>query len=208
MLTQNRYLECLPSLYSNTTFVFIDTQTAWEFLSRYSRDGDTERYPFRSIELCLRVPNLITEIYYPPAGRNGGDEGPPAVFAGRARPMLSIRHNQWRHLCDELVGLPNLQDLRVWFDSSDLRPWHARVSETRFLGRLFDVRVPDKSRFVLGLPELPERRGPSTHELEGQYLEGDVLETAPFTVERGARPNNWRVHLRNIVGHGHAVGAS
>lgn len=56
MLTQNRYLECLPSLYSNTTFVFIDTQTAWEFLSGYNRDGDTERLGRRSTGRATRLP--------------------------------------------------------------------------------------------------------------------------------------------------------
>lgn len=197
MLNPSRYLECLPSLYANTTFIFTDTRTAGDFLSLYSPDAD--RYPLRSLELSIRVPNIITEIYYPPA-HNNGDEGPPAIFAGRARPMLSPKNNQWQHLCDGLAELPNLQDLRIWLDSSDLRPWHKRVSETRFFGRLFDVRVPDKSRFVLGLPELPERRGPDCRVLEEYYLEGDKLEKAPFTVERGQRPNNWRVHLRSIVG--------
>ncbi|KAK4126517.1 hypothetical protein N657DRAFT_568453, partial [Parathielavia appendiculata] len=195
-------LECLPSLYANTTFIFTDTRTAGDWLSRYG--GEPERYPIRSVELNIRVPNIITEIYYPPASTNG-DEGPPAVFAGRARPTLSVQHNPWQMLCDRLADLPNLQDLRIWFDSSDLRPWHKRVSETRFFGRLFDVRVPDKRRFVLGLPELPDRRGPDCQALQGHYLEGEKLENAPFTLERGPRPNNWRVHLRNIVSAGAAV---
>jgi hypothetical protein len=33
------------------------------------------------------------------------------------------------------------------------------------------------------------------------------LEGAPFVVERGPRPNNWRVHLRNIVSVGAVAGA-
>ncbi len=169
------------------------------------------------MELCLRIPNILTEIYYPPAsssttndggggGDNGrGDDGPPAVFAGHARPSLSMAHNPWQRVCDALAALPQLQALRVWLDSSDLRPWHKRVSETRFFGRLFDVRVAggDVSKFVLGLPELPERRGPDSQALQGQYLEGEKLEGAPFVLERGVRPNNWRVHLRSIV----AIGA-
>jgi hypothetical protein len=199
MLTPNRYLECLPSLYANTTFVLTDTRTAEQFLSTYS--ADVERYPIRSLEICIRVPNIITEIYYPPASSNG-DEGPPAIFAGRARPMLSMRNNPWQHLCDRLVELPNLQDLRIWFGASDLRPWDERVSETRFFGRLLDVRIPDKTRFVLDLPELPERRGPDSQVLQDYYLEGDKLDNVPFTLERSERPNNWRVHLRSIVGVG------
>ncbi|KAK4153011.1 hypothetical protein C8A00DRAFT_44017 [Chaetomidium leptoderma] len=196
MTCKRMYLECLPSLYSNITFVFTDTRTAGDFLSRYNQDP--ERYPIRSLEFCLRLPNILTELYYPPAGNNG-DEGPPAIFAGRAHPSLSLTNNPWARLCDELAALPNLQDLRFWLDASDLRPWHKRVSETRFFGRLFDVRVPDKSRFVLGLPELPERRGPDSLALAAHYLEGHNMDNAPFTLERGPRPNNWRVHLRNIV---------
>ncbi|KAH6856136.1 hypothetical protein B0I37DRAFT_69568 [Chaetomium sp. MPI-CAGE-AT-0009] len=193
------YVEALPSLYANTTFILTNTPTAVDFLTRYG--DDPERRPIRSVEICIRVTNIITEIYYPPAGR-GRDEGPPAKFAGQARPTLSMTNNPWRHLCDGLVALPHLQELRVWLDSSDLRPWHKRVSETRFFGRLFDVRGPGRARFVLGLPELPERRGPDTYDLRDQYLEGANLDDAPFTVERGPRPNNWRVHLRNIVSAG------
>ncbi|KAK4099707.1 hypothetical protein N658DRAFT_487500 [Parathielavia hyrcaniae] len=199
------YLESLPTLYASTTFIFTDTREAGDFLSLYGNGGDddeSERYPIRSLELSIRVPNIITEIYYPPAAGSNGDEGPPAVFAGRARPTLSMQHNRWQALCDRLADLPGLQDLRIWFDSSDLRPWHKRVSETRFFGRLFDVRVPDRRRFVLGLPELPERRGPDAQVLQDHYLEGGKLDKAPFTLERGPRPNNWRVHLRSIVSAG------
>ncbi|KAL2141415.1 hypothetical protein VTI28DRAFT_2415 [Corynascus sepedonium] len=199
LLTCKRiYLESLPSLYSSTTFILTDTRTAGEFLACYGTDA--ERYPLRSLELCIRLPNLLTEIYYPPAVPGLDDEGPPAVFAGRARPTVSVRNNPWQRLCDALVALPTpLHDLRIWLDSSDLRPWHKRVSETRFFARLSDVRGLDKARFVLSLPELPERRGPDSHALQEHYLENDKLDDVPFTVERGRRPNNWRVHLRNIV---------
>ncbi|GAB1319425.1 hypothetical protein MFIFM68171_09635 [Madurella fahalii] len=187
------YLECLPSIYSNTTFVFTDMREVKEFLLAFG--GDDERYPLRSLELCIRTTNLMTEIYYP-AMDGAGDEGPPAVFAGTANPGLSMKNNPWRHVCDLLVELPNLQYLHIWFDSRDLRPWHRRVSEMRFFGRLFDVRVANKGRFVLALPELPAKRGMSSHQAwENHYLEGDKIATAPFTVERGPRPNNWRVHL-------------
>ncbi|KAL2022884.1 hypothetical protein VTK56DRAFT_4415 [Thermocarpiscus australiensis] len=188
------YLECLPSLYSNTTFVFTDTSTVEHFLSRYG--GDDERYPLRSLELCIRATNLMTELYFPTAA--GDDEGPPAIFAGTARPGLSMSNNPWQRVCDLLAGLPSLQALHIWFDSRDLRPWHKRVSEIRFFRRLFDVRVANKDRFVLALPELPDRRGtPDLQVLEGHYLEGKNIQNAPFTVVRGPRPNNWRVLLQS-----------
>ncbi|KAL2130022.1 hypothetical protein VTI74DRAFT_6993 [Chaetomium olivicolor] len=200
LLTCKRaYIECLPSLYSNTTFIFTDTPTAEEFLSHYA--SDTDRFPIRSLELSIRATNILTEIYYPP-NTPGNDEGPPPVFAGQARPSLNMANNPWQRVCDLLIKLTNLQDLRIWFDSSDLRPWHKRVSEMRFFGKLFEVRVPDRNRFVLSLPELPTRRGPDAQVLQGHYLEGEKIENAPFVVERGPRPNNWRVHLRNIVAGG------
>jgi hypothetical protein len=170
-----------------------DMISAENFLSRYGRD--VERYPLRSLGLCIRTTNIIPELYYPPLVEGLGDEGPPAIFAGRAHPGLDMKNNPWQRVCDLLVELPKLQDLHIWFDSRDLRPWHKRVSETRFFGRLFHVRVPDKNRFVLGLPELPTRLGPDHQILGGQFLQGENLANAPFMVERGARPNNWAVHL-------------
>ncbi|KAK4114493.1 hypothetical protein N656DRAFT_705527, partial [Canariomyces notabilis] len=190
-------LECLPSIYSNITFVFTDTNTAEQFLCRYGQDQ--QRYPLRSLELCIRATNLITELYFPTAGED--DEGPPALFAGTARPGLSMKNNPWQRVCDMLTELPKLQALHIWFDSRDLRPWHKRVSETRFFKRLFDVRVLDRTRFVLALPELPEKRGtPDIQVLESHYLEGDRIEHAPFTIVREPRPNNWQVLLQSHPG--------
>lgn len=197
VLTPARYIECLPSLYANTTFIFTDTVTAGLFLELCLKDQD--RRPLRSLELCIRTANIMTEIYYPAPVGPGGDEGPPAVFAGRARPGLSMTNNPWQRLCDRLVQLSNLQYLHIYFDSRDLRPWHKRVSETRFFGKLFDVRVPDKTRFVLALPELFARRGPDSRVLEGHYLEGDKIEKAPFTVVRAPRPNNFGIHLQSLL---------
>jgi hypothetical protein len=78
---------------------------------------------------------------------------------------------------------------------------HKRVSETRFFKRLFDVRVLDRTRFVLALPELPEKRGTSDIQvLESHYLEGDRIEHAPFTIVREPRPNNWQVLLQSHPG--------
>lgn len=149
------------------------------------------------MELCIRATNILTELYYPPF-ITGSDDGPLPIFAGRARPNLSMKDNPWQRVCDLLVSLPNLQALRIWFDTQDMRPWHKRVSETRFFGRLFDVKVAEKSKFVLGLPELPARRGPDHEVLGGHFLEGERLESAPFVVERGPRPNNWSVHLAGM----------
>ncbi|KAL1841324.1 hypothetical protein VTJ49DRAFT_7161 [Mycothermus thermophilus] len=190
------YLETLPSLYTNTTFIFTDTRTAAAFLARYGT-----HFPLRSLELCLRIPTIITELYYPRSPHGGilDDEGPPAIFAGQSRPALTAQHNPWQHLCDALAVLPDLQNVRIWLDSGDLRPWHKRVSEARFLARLRDVQVPKKRRFVVGLPELPERRGPDSQALEGHYLEGQRLESLPFVVERGRRPNNWGIHLTSMA---------
>lgn len=170
--------------------------SAERFLSRYG--SDPERYPLRSLELCVRVANIIPELYYPPLTEGHGDEGPPAIFAGEARPGLDMNNNPWQRVCDLLAELPGLRELRIWFDSQDLRPWHKRVSETRFFARLLNVRVPDKSRFVLALPHLPARRGPDHTILGAHFLEADNLANVPFTVERGLRINNWDVHLARI----------
>ena len=187
-----RYLECLPSLYSNTTFIFTDLIEASAFLTLYSNQH--ELYPIRSLELCIRTSQLMTELYYPSAELGAaGDEGPPASFGDSAHPGLSMENNPWQVICDRLVELPNLQSLRIWFDTRDLRDWHKRVSEARFFQRLFDVRVGQKEKFVLGLPLLPAaaKRGLPNH----HFLEGEVVQDAPFVVVRGPRPNNWRVHL-------------
>ncbi|KAK4144595.1 uncharacterized protein C8A04DRAFT_11351 [Dichotomopilus funicola] len=232
LVCKRMYLECLPSLYNNTTFILTDTRTAVNFLSRYvpnhSDDASSPApkssvpHPIRSLELSIRVPNIITEIYYPSNPNTpGGDDGPPAVFAAGpvaaapdgngtlrgSRSTLNARNNPWRHLCDTVVALlPLLRHLHIWLDSSDLRPWHKRVSETRFFGPFLDLPRPHSlERFVLSLPGLPVRRGPDTHALTGQYLENEVLERLPFVVKRGPRPDNMRVHMRNIVHFG-AVG--
>ncbi|KAK4228557.1 hypothetical protein QBC38DRAFT_150927 [Podospora fimiseda] len=190
------YLESLPSLYANTTFVFTDIGEAGSFLSIYGNQRDEhgrELYPIRSLEICIRTTQLMTELYYPAAELGANDDGPPASFGDHSHPGLSIDNNPWKVLCDRLVELPNLQSLRIWFDTRDLREWHKRVSETRFFAKLFDVRVGQKERFVLALPSLPvvERRTLPVH----HFLEGETLEDAPFVVVRGPRPNNWRVHL-------------
>jgi hypothetical protein len=165
--------------------------------------------PIQHLELSIRLSNIVTEVYYPPdtfvitppgglplAPGGAGDNAPPPIFGGMARPVVTRQNNPWQRLCDTLVDrIPPLRSLRIWLDTSDLRPWHQRVSETRLLGRLRDLEVADKPRFVLCLPELPDDFDPSFGQLGGHYLVGDKLDEWPFVVERGKRPNNWRVHL-------------
>ncbi|KAK3985176.1 hypothetical protein QBC44DRAFT_163487 [Cladorrhinum sp. PSN332] len=196
LVCKRMYLECLPSLYANTTFIFTDLVEAGSFLSLYASQKDEhgrELYPIRSLELCIRTTQLMTELYYPAAEMGTNDDGPAASFGDNAHPGLSMDNNPWQVVCDRLVALPNLQSLRIWFDTRDLREWHKRVSETQFFARLFNVKVSQKERFVLALPHLPapERRTLPVH----HFLEGEMLEDAPFVVVRGPRPNNWRVHL-------------
>ncbi|KAK4159839.1 hypothetical protein QBC43DRAFT_221082 [Cladorrhinum sp. PSN259] len=197
LVCKQMYLECLPSLYANTTFVFTDLVEAGRFLSIYGNKRDEhsgrELYPIRSLELCIRTTQLMTELYYPAAELGANDDGPPASFGDNVHPGVSMDNNPWQVVCDRLVELPNLQSLRIWFDTRDLREWHKRVSETRFFAKLFSVRMTQRERFVLALPHLPaaERRTLPTH----HFLEGEVLDDAPFVVVRGPRPNNWRVHL-------------
>ncbi|KAK0715269.1 hypothetical protein B0H67DRAFT_645041 [Lasiosphaeris hirsuta] len=204
LLTSKRmYLECLPSLYSSLTFIFTDLTIAFDFLIRY-----TPTLPLRSLELHIRATPLLTELYYPTPSASGPA---PTVSAG----PLSASHNPWARVCDLLATQPALHSLRIWFDTRDLRPWAARVSETRLFAGLFAVRVVSqmslfsnassvlggRARFLLELPELPEsgesegtaavRRGLGPE----HFLEGDeVLARAPFTVVRGARPDNWQVY--------------
>jgi len=157
---------------------------------------------FRSIELCIRTSPLLTEIYFPYSemafpGVNLS-EGPNPNLGGS---RLSMDNNPWARICSHLAYQPSLQDLRIWFDTRDLRPWHRRVSEIRMFGRLFGVRTKSKERFILELPVLPDAIPEQSLDLSphrmGRHhcLEGEMLDTAPFIVVRGPRPNNWRVHM-------------
>ncbi|KAK4109027.1 hypothetical protein N656DRAFT_847984 [Canariomyces notabilis] len=157
-----RYLECLPSIYSNTTFVFTNEREAVAFLLAYGQDDD--RYPLRSLELCVRVSSFVGWIY----ASEPEDEvqPPPHLCAGPGGPGVSIKSNSWHHVCDLLAKLPILRSLHVWVDADDSRPWHRRTRETRFFKRLFDVRVAN-----------------------GGSLQ--KIKDAPFVVERGPRPAYW-----------------
>lgn len=108
--------------------------------------------------------------------------------------------NPWAWFCSHLVRHPNLDYVRIWFDSRDLRPWHRRVSETKMFAGLFNVRTKSKESFILELPELPDPeydppRVATARIGRHHFLEGDMLLEAPFTVIRGPRPNNWRLHM-------------
>lgn len=165
----------------NLTFCFTDILTARNFLARHRRS----KY-IRNVTISLRIPNILSEIYYPHA-----DTGEAAVHAGGAR--LSFQSNPWQDLCHRLSLLSPLRSLHIRLDSEDLRPWHKRVNEKQFSELLSRVKAQD---YVLYLPDLPEH--PSQRGLPGYYLEGDLLQEVPFEVKRGPRPNNWQVHLSRV----------
>ncbi|KAK4201049.1 hypothetical protein QBC40DRAFT_172567 [Triangularia verruculosa] len=208
LVCKRMYHEALPSLCANTTFIFTDLSEAHEWLSLYG--GSPEKLPIRSLEICILTSQNMTELYFPTS-----EEGPNPTFghsngsnsngsnsngsnsngsnSNGSHPRISRRSNPWQRVCDQLAILPNLQSLYIWFHSRDLREWHKRMSETCFFARLFHVHVKDRNKFVLALPDLPlkPKRGLPSH----HFLENEMLEDAPFVVERGPRPNNWRVHL-------------
>ncbi|KAK3324063.1 hypothetical protein B0T19DRAFT_443502 [Cercophora scortea] len=191
--TSLRYTECIPSIYASPTFIFTDLLLANRFLSQHQHS------PIRSLELCIRASNLLTELYYPvPLGSESILHlGPAPAFPGR--PALSVDNNPWAHVCDLLLARDGeLRDLCIWLDSSDLRPWQDRVSETRLFAKLCGVRLAGRKGkggggFMLMLPDIP---GPESRRLgEEHFLEGERVREMPFVVVRGPRVNNWRAHL-------------
>ncbi|KAK0726393.1 hypothetical protein B0T21DRAFT_385662 [Apiosordaria backusii] len=193
LVCKRMYREALPSLVASTTFIFTDLFEAHEWLSLYG--GNPERLPIRSLEICILTTQLMTELYFPTSEEG---EGPNPTFGHSnnnddSHPGISMDSNPWQRVCDQLALLPNLQNLYIWFHTRDLREWHKRMSETRFFARLFNVTVKDRNKFILALPDLPlkPKRGLPSH----HFFENETLEGAPFVVERGPRPNNWRVHL-------------
>jgi len=179
-----RYLECVESIYENLTFCFTDQSVLHLFLDSYGADT------IRSIELGIEASPLLMEVYFhAPAGPS------PAIASGG---VITIHNNPWQKTCSKLSEQTRLRRLHVWFDLQDLRPWHSRVVETAFFDGLWGVCAAD---FVLMLPELHiNNRGPSA-ELQAYLLEGETLEGAPFVVERGPRPNKWRLHLSRMNQH-------
>ncbi len=124
----------------------------------------------------------MVELYYPRADT----EAPLLTLPTRSQ--ISVENNQWERLCKTLATFEDLRELRLWFHSQDLRSWHRRFAETRFFRSLWHVKARN---FTLALPKLPQTRGME----ESAYLDGEILDRAPFRVERGPRPNNWEVHL-------------
>ncbi|KAK1834192.1 hypothetical protein QBC39DRAFT_431957 [Podospora conica] len=161
------YTEALPTLYRSLTFLFTDLTAAEVFLFTFP--------PPRSIELSIRLTNLLTELYFPYAelAANAGmaaapdADGPLPTIKHASTPTtrLTAANNPWSRVCARLVALSHaspLSHLHIWLDTRDLRPWHKRVSETRMFGAaLAGVRMRPgpgpggSSRFVLALPELP-----------------------------------------------------
>ncbi|KAK3939051.1 hypothetical protein QBC46DRAFT_388960 [Diplogelasinospora grovesii] len=219
LLTCKRmYLECIESIYENLTFIFTDLVTAGAFL-------DPTLYPFRvasvrSIELCIRFTNLLPELYFPDASVVVG----PQPGHPNSKPV-SMDNNPWQRVCDALKECQKLRDLHIWLDTKDLRPWSQRVHEMRMFRPLFDVKTSGRFVLALPEPPRPrasanggggggqgagggdgggaggaggaEGEGARTRGriLDDGYLTEEHLKDAPFTVERGPRPNNWRVHL-------------
>lgn len=163
-----------------STLCFTDVVAARDFLARYSTAWNV-----RNIDISLRLKPLLTELYFP-----GPDGEPQPHVAGLP---VTCDNNPWEDLCARLCALPCLRRLHLRLDSEDLRPWHKRVHERRFLARLFGVRA---RVCVLYLPEIPQ--APELQGLPGCYLEGDALEGAPFELQRGPRPNNWQLHLSRV----------
>lgn len=163
-----------------STLCFTDVVAARDFLARYSTAWNV-----RNIDISLRVKPLITELYFP--GPNGE---PEPHIAGL--PVTS-KNNPWEDLCRRLCALPNLRQLHIRLDSEDLRPWHKRVNETKFLEQLSHVKARVCMLYLPEIPAAPELQG-----LPGCYLEGDVLKDAPFELQRGPRPNNWQLHLSRV----------
>ncbi|PSR80320.1 hypothetical protein BD289DRAFT_455383 [Coniella lustricola] len=178
LVCKRMYLESVDDLRSSLIFCFTDIVTARDFLAKHKRSPS-----IRNITISLRIPNIFAEIYYPLT-----DTGEPLAHPGGT--TLSFQRNPWQDLCRQLSLLSPLRSLHIRLDTEDLRPWHKRVNEKHFFELLTQIQARD---YVLYLPELPESL--SQRGLPGYYLEGDVLQDAPFEVKRGPRPNNWQLHL-------------
>lgn len=140
----------------------------------------------RNIEISLRVKPLFTELYYP-----AGSDGEPQPHIDGL--PLTAKDNPWEDLCRHISALPDLRQLHIYLDSTDLRPWHKRVNERKFLEQLSHARAHNYVLYLPDIPDEPELRG-----LPGRYLESDVLEKAPYRIKRGPRPDNWQLHLSRV----------
>lgn len=175
-----RYLESVVALENVFTFCFTDAIVARDFLTGYSATKN-----IRNIDISLRIKPILTEIYFP------GPDGDPQPHIGGI--AITSKNNPWEALCRQLSSLPNLHALHVRLDSEDLRPWHKRVNEKKFFEQLFQVKA---RTYVLDLPDIPNDS--TIQGLPGCYLEGSILDEAPFEVKRSPRPNNWQLHLSRV----------
>lgn len=176
----NRYIECVETLDNALTFCFTDVMMARDFIAKHAPTKI-----IRNINISLRLKPLFTELYFP------GPDGEPQPHIGGL--PVTAKNNPWEDLCRRLSALPDLRQLHIRLDSEDLRAWHKRVNEKKFCETLFQARARN---YVLDVPNIPD--DPSLQGLPGCYLEGDVLEKAPFELVRGSRPNNWQLHLSRV----------
>ncbi|KAK4444882.1 hypothetical protein QBC34DRAFT_169734 [Podospora aff. communis PSN243] len=199
------YLECMPSICNHATVIFTNLIEAENYLTRYpptlpesssAQKGAQTPASFRSIEICVQATTHLTSLYA---------EKVVQEREGRLHPIyndcVTMTDNPWARVCAHLAMYQNLNDLRIWFNSSsiDLKPWYERVDETSMFADLLKVRTKSKGRFVLELPEINTGRGwlgTSAHETrQDRFLQGRILEEAPFTIIRGPRQNMTRVHM-------------
>ncbi|KAB5577992.1 hypothetical protein GE09DRAFT_1214205 [Coniochaeta sp. 2T2.1] len=192
------YHDSHPLLYGTLTFVLTDIITATAFLSSPSP-------PLRSLELCIRIPPILPELYSPLQGlQNGPPPSLPHNFP------FTRTDNPWSRLCLALSRLSSnadhLRQLIVWLDHKNLTPWGERIYERGFLAPLDGVRV-GRGRWRLALPRVDDdggkKRSSTERDLERrrvakEYLaEGEVV-GRPFVVVRGERPDYWEAHLSRV----------
>ncbi|OIW28268.1 hypothetical protein CONLIGDRAFT_632525 [Coniochaeta ligniaria NRRL 30616] len=180
------YRECIESIYENLTFVFTDTTTAESFIDLHPPPT------LRSLELCIRLPVFLTELYCPPSFQHHPRVSSPD------HPGFDAHDNPWATLCNALAHRITLRRLNIWLDIQNLRAWDERVWERRLLKPLAAVSVP-RECFTLALPELGPL-GKGRGEKNGRtYLEGEYLDRAPFEVKRAPRPNYTEAYLARML---------
>ncbi|KAB5545873.1 hypothetical protein GE09DRAFT_221828 [Coniochaeta sp. 2T2.1] len=188
------YHDSHPLLYSTLTFVLTDIITATAFLSSPSPRP-------RSLELCIRMPPILPELYSP---SQGFQSGPPPSLPHNF--PFTRTDNSWSRLCLALSRLPDLRRLSIWLDHKSLTPWGERIYERSFLGPLGGVKVA-RGRWRLALPRVDDgqrmKRRSTERNLEWrrvkeEYLTQEVLVDKPFAVVRGERPDYWEAHLSRV----------
>lgn len=170
------YLEAVDSIYQDVTFCMTSPMIAVSFLNRYPPST------FRSINICVQMPPLMSDLYLS-SGKHTFQVGNTPITA---------QDNPWERLLQTLSRMTNLRELDLWVTTmNNIRPWHDCAWEKKIFARLFDVRASRK--YVVNLPKLPNRPPKAGH--EDWYLTDEDLAEAPFTLVRGGRPDQWRVHM-------------